>query len=173
MDRSPAVEDSIHKKIDELEQRFSHIMSCRVSVNFTSHRGNLGKLFEIHIVLTLPGKDISVSKASGHDHAHEDVYVAIRDAFSSALRMLDNRVEQMHDHRATNITLTMSGVVKRLFEEQGYGFIVTDDGKDVYFNKDSLTKSNWRELSVDQPVQFKQHEGDKGLYAMQISVKTE
>jgi hypothetical protein len=43
----------------------------------------------------VPGKDVVVDRAGSLDHAHEDVYVAIRDAFDAAARRLEDHARKM------------------------------------------------------------------------------
>jgi hypothetical protein len=42
----------------------------------------------VRIDLTVPGAELVVSRDPELDHGHEDVYVAIRDAFDAARRQL-------------------------------------------------------------------------------------
>jgi hypothetical protein len=43
----------------------------------------------------VPGKDVVVDRAKPIDHAHEDVYVAVRDAFDAAVRRLEDQTRKM------------------------------------------------------------------------------
>ena len=47
-----------------------------------------GDLFRVRIEIDAPGKELAVTHTGPRDHAHEDVYVAIRDAFRAAVRRL-------------------------------------------------------------------------------------
>ena len=46
---------------------------------------------------SLPGKDVVVDRAKPTDHAHEDVYVAVRDAFAAAVRRLEDQTRKRRD----------------------------------------------------------------------------
>ena len=86
LDPSPAVEDAIREHAGRLERFHDRITSCRVVVE-TSHRHQRkGRIFHVGIALVLPGTEIVVKRDRERDHAHEDVYVAIRDAFDAARR---------------------------------------------------------------------------------------
>lgn len=52
------------------------------------HQGNV---YHVSIKLHLPGLDIEASHDPELNHAHEDVYVAMRDAFRAARRQLEAR----------------------------------------------------------------------------------
>lgn len=89
MDTSAAVEEAINKKVEKLEQISKNIIACRVSVEESSRHNSQGKLFHIVVDIEVPdAPHIVVSKDKDDKHEHEDVYVAIRDAFESARRQL-------------------------------------------------------------------------------------
>jgi ribosome-associated translation inhibitor RaiA len=51
-----------------------------------------GKLYHVVVDVHVPGKEIVVSRAPDDQQAHEDVYVAIRDAFDAARRQIQDYV---------------------------------------------------------------------------------
>lgn len=94
MPPSPALEAKIHEEVGKLERVFSGIISCRVVVE-TPHRSHAqGKLFNVRIDLVVPGKELAVTHEHRNDPAHEDVNVAVRDAFRAARRQLESYVER-------------------------------------------------------------------------------
>ncbi|MGB1548585.1 MAG: HPF/RaiA family ribosome-associated protein, partial [Alphaproteobacteria bacterium] len=44
-----------------------------------------------------PGKELVVTHSGPKDHAHEDVYVAIRDAFGAAARQLEDHARKLRE----------------------------------------------------------------------------
>ncbi len=90
METSPAVEAKIREKVEKLETFSKHMTACRVSVESSSKHNQQGNLFHIVINLDVPNNEIVVSRDHGDKHSHEDVYVAIRDAFKSARRQLED-----------------------------------------------------------------------------------
>ena len=96
MGPSDAVRARVEKEVEKLAQFQDRLTSCRVSVIAPSHHQHKGGLFEVHIHATLPGNhDIVVDRHPAQDHAHEDVYVAIRDAFAAARRQLKDASDKM------------------------------------------------------------------------------
>jgi ribosomal subunit interface protein len=89
---SEAVEARIREKVGKLDRFHSHIMSCRVAVESGHHHHHQGNLYHIRIDITTPGKEIVTSRERHENQAHEDVYVAIRDAFNAATRQLEDYV---------------------------------------------------------------------------------
>ena len=95
MDPSPAVEAIIREKADKLDRYFGRIVSCDVSVEAPHRHHHKGKLYKVRIDIGLPGKDVHVNQEGPQDHAHEDVNVAVRDAFDAAVRQLEDHARRM------------------------------------------------------------------------------
>jgi len=95
MNPSPALEARIRRKTAELEQVFDRITACRVVVE-CRHR-HQGKLFEVHVDLSVPGSQLVAGRNHASDHAHEDVYIAARDAFDAAKRRLADHIRVTRD----------------------------------------------------------------------------
>jgi cold shock CspA family protein len=55
--------------------------------------------------------------------------------------------------------------VSRLFPEQGYGFLATPDGAEVYFQPNSLIRGAFDELAIGTEMIFVAEEGDNRLQA--------
>jgi ribosomal subunit interface protein len=95
MEPSPALEARIREKAEKLDHFYEHIMACRVVVEAPHEHQHQGKLFQVRIDLTVPGGELLVSRGHHHQsHAHEDVYVALRDAFDTARRRLEEYSRQ-------------------------------------------------------------------------------
>lgn len=92
MDRSDAIEARVREKAERLERHSDSITRCRVAVEAPHRHQSHGKLYKVAIELGVPGHQIIVNHAGPQDHAHEDVYVAIRDAFAAATRQLEDHV---------------------------------------------------------------------------------
>ncbi len=95
MDPSAAVEANIREKAAKLERHFDRIIGCRVVVEAPHRNHRKGKLFTIGINISVPGKELVVNHAGPKDHAHEDAYVAIRDAFNAAVRQLEDHARKI------------------------------------------------------------------------------
>ena len=98
MDPSPALETRIRELATRLEKFSEHIMRCHVIVEPPAHHQHQGFLYDFRIDITLPGEEIAIRHAHPADHAHEDPYVALRDAFRAARRKLeDYERKRRHD----------------------------------------------------------------------------
>lgn len=90
---SDAVEARIREKAAKLEQYCHNIVSCRVTVDADHQHQHHGNLYKITIDINVPNKHIVVSRDHHDKQAHEDVYVALRDAFAAAARQLEEYVQ--------------------------------------------------------------------------------
>lgn len=90
MDASDAVRARIEEHAEKLAHFHDRLMNCRVVVDAPHQRHHQGKLYHVSIDAKVPGTEIAVNRDPGEHHAHEDVYVAIRDAFSALARRLED-----------------------------------------------------------------------------------
>jgi len=93
---SEAVEFKVRERAKKLERISDNIMACRVTIEAPHKHHHKGSTYQVRIDLTVPGGEIVVSRDPGLNHAHEDVYVAVRDAFDAMSRQLKNHVRQKH-----------------------------------------------------------------------------
>ena len=153
MDSSDAVAARIRKRVEELECFFDGIISCRVVVECRHPRRLQGNLFQVRIDLNVPGREITVGRDPAAHHAHEDVYVAIRDAFDATLRRLEDYARE----RSGDVKLHAvpnHGRVARLLTEQNCGFILSADGNEIYFHRNSVANGGFDKLAIGDEVRF-------------------
>ena len=98
LDHSDAIESAVREKANKLEEFFDHIISCHAVIESPHKHHQKGRHYQVKLSLSVPGKDIVVRRAPDKHDAHEDPYVAIRDAFDAAKRQLRDYVARMKDH---------------------------------------------------------------------------
>ncbi len=86
---SDAVEIRIREKADKLGRFYDRIMGCRVVIEMPQRHKHQGKLHSVRIDLTVPGAELVANHTQ-----HEDVYVAIRDAFTAMTRQLEDHARR-------------------------------------------------------------------------------
>jgi cold shock protein len=57
---------------------------------------------------------------------------------------------------------TMTGKIKRLVTDKGFGFIATGDGSEYFFHQSACTATPFDELREGQAVTFEAGQGPKG-----------
>jgi len=121
------VEASIHEKAAKLDQFYDQIMSCRVIVEAPHGHHHKGNLCRVRIDLTVPDGELLATCEHHHkDHSHEDVYVAIRDAFDAMKRQLEDYARKRRG-KVKKHEPSAHGRVFSLSSEEGYGGIETPD----------------------------------------------
>ena len=62
----------------------------------------------------------------------------------------------------------MKGKVKRFNKVKGFGFITTEDGRDVFFHFSELVMEGYKTIDEGAEVEFDLVEGERGLQAHNI-----
>jgi ribosome-associated translation inhibitor RaiA len=88
METSPALEEFVRRWATKLARVHERIASCAVVIERPHQSHRHGQRIHVRIALGVPGADIVVSHGQEADGAHEDAYVAVRDAFRAARRQL-------------------------------------------------------------------------------------
>jgi ribosomal subunit interface protein len=92
LDRSPAVEAAVRERAAKLEHFAPNIISCRVTVEAPHKTHRQGNLYSVRVDLKFPGGEAVATRAPADHHSHEDVYVAVHDAFNAARRQLQDQI---------------------------------------------------------------------------------
>jgi cold shock CspA family protein len=165
------IEDVIEKHIAELEQRWGRITACRVVLKGPGPRHRKGGLYEVHIRLALPdGREVNVERTPAADERYADLGFALNNAFKHARRQLQDKLRRSqgqvkHRERAPVAT------VARLDPSGEFGFLETDDGQEIYFQRNSVLDDTFSRLEVGSRVTFTDEAGDKGAQATTVISK--
>lgn len=89
MDPSAAVRDRGIYLMKKLARANPAIMHGTMTIEERHRHHHQGNLFHVSLRLHLPGFDVIVTHDPERDHAHEDAYVAMRDACAAARKQLD------------------------------------------------------------------------------------
>jgi len=164
MRRSDALEARIREQAAKLEEFHPQLISCRVTVEEVDRHQHQGRQFQVRIDARVPGREIVANR--DHD---EDVYVALRDAFAALTRQLEEDVRvRRGDVKAHDVP--QHGKVARLFAGDGYGFIATPDGRELYFSRANVVEPSFDDLQVGATVQFIEELAAEGPQAKRVSV---
>lgn len=182
---SPALEDDILKHVAKLETYFGSIMGCRVLVELVQRHHRAGNRYHVRIDLTVPGDEIvvaheaslraaaqdlgadKITKASELDGERKHARVAVRQAFDIARRRLQDFARR-HRGSVKTPAVHARGRVAQLLPIDGYGYIQTLDGHDVYFQKSSVLHDAFDRLTIGSDVSFVEEAGDKGPQASTV-----
>lgn len=98
IDQSAAITDAVNKRIRKLERYCDQIITGRVVLDSPHNNHHKGKVYSVGLEIHTSQKEVRVNQDQHDNHAHEDLYVAIRDAFNAAERQLKSVDKK---HRAT------------------------------------------------------------------------
>lgn len=153
MDRSESVEMSIQKKVAKLERVYDGVTSCHVYVEAPHKHHRKGNHYEVRIEVHVPGTDLAVSNRPGDVNTHEDLHIALRDAFNAIERQLKRRRRKITGEIKTHEG-ALQGRIAEINHEQEYGQIIAADGQLVYFHKNSVVDGNFSDLKQRDPVEL-------------------
>ena len=95
IDQTNAIADAVQKRISKLERYCEHIITGRVVLDSPHNNHHKGKVYSVGVEIHTPSKEVRVNQDQHDNHAHEDLYIAIRDAFNAAERQLKS-IEKKH-----------------------------------------------------------------------------
>jgi ribosomal subunit interface protein len=170
MEPSTAVEAKVREKTAKLERIYDQIMGCRVVIEAPHRHHHQGKLYHVRIDLTVPQGELVVSREHHGKHEHEDVYVAIRDAFNAAQRQLESYSQRQRGN-VKHHEPPPQGRVSLLVPEQNYGKIETVDGREIYFHRNSVLNGGFESLRIGIAVSFVEEDGDLGPQASTVHLQ--
>lgn len=162
---SDEIEAAVRKHAQRLDRYFRDITSCRVVVEAPHGRHFKGNLYRVRVDVTVPGAELVASRAPDRHDTHENIYVAIRDAFHAVRRELEDyarkrrRRVKRHDERR--------GRVIRLMEQDGYGYLRTQDSRELYFHAHSVL-DGFDKISLGDEVRYAEEMGEKGPQASTV-----
>ncbi len=67
----------------------------------------------------------------------------------------------------------MNGKVKWFDVAKGYGFITTEEGKDVFVHFSGIMSEGFRRLDENQDVSFELEDGTRGVQAVNVHIVAE
>ena len=188
---TPAIEENIREKAAKLETIYDGIMSCRVAVEAPHRHHHKGKAYVVRIDLTVPGGELVINRepkrlvpkkrtaggepdkdfAERHEPskhaAHEDLYVAVRDAFNAAGRKLQDHARRRRGKVKAHEPLAVARIAS-LFPLEEHGFLLTKDGRELYFHKNSVLTPGFDRLQIGHEVSFAEELGEKGPQASTV-----
>jgi len=168
LEASDALRARIEREAAKLERFHDRITSCRVAVIGRGHRRHQGDLYAVRLQITGPGDvDVVIDRNPPADHAHEDAFVAVRDAFAAARRRLQDRRRKMQGQVKLH-EAPPTGRITQLFPVDGYGFLESADGREIYFHRNAVLNDGFDQLSVGLEVRFHEREGEKGPQASTV-----
>lgn len=159
-----AVRDAALEHIEHLETFYDQITGCHVVIAQPHRHHREGRLYSVRVDIRVPGGEIIVNRNHHLDHAHEDVFLAMRDSFAAARRRLEDHVRRLRGVEKVHASRP-EGHVSKFFPLPGYGFIETLDGREIYFHRHAASEHDFQHIDIGSAVFYSEEEGDEGPQA--------
>lgn len=159
---SEALEDTIRKKAEKLDQYYQRITSCRIVLELIQNHKHQGKIYNARIDVKVPGKELVVTHQED-----QDMYVALRDAFDAVARQLEEHAKKRQGNVKRHEEM-VTGQIVRLVNQEGYGFIEADDGNEYYFSITNVAHPKFEQLVIGDDVEFLPTAVSNGLQAHHV-----
>ena len=181
------LEEYIREQAAKLERYFQGITSCRVIVELQG-RHRHGNTYHVRIDLGVPGGELLVKhepnlhatlqalesgragKSAESGKRYKNPRRAILAAFSEMRRRLQDYIRTRRGKVKQHVEPQAAGSVESLFPEEGYGFLRTTDGREVYFHRDAVLNGHFDRLRIGSAVRFVEGMGEKGSQASTVRI---
>lgn len=86
IEQTDSLVDAVDKRLRKLARYCGHIITGRIVIDSPHNHHHKGKVYSVNIDIHFADSDVRVSHEQHDKSEHEDLYVAIRDAFNIAER---------------------------------------------------------------------------------------
>lgn len=169
MPRFDAIETVVRREAEKLERYVRKIIGCRVAIERPQRFQRQGNAHRVRLFITgLSRRPVVVTREPLDNDMHADLRTIVIGAFKAARRQLQSALEQRRGQTKTpHVPLAL---VVRLFPEEGYGFLKTPAGEELYFHRNSVLHGDFERLAVGTEVRFDESEGDDGPQASTVQI---
>lgn len=159
VDMQPEWRTLIEERLVGLAERYPRLI--RVHVTLRHGRHHVRGVEEVDIVATYPGATLRAAKQE------EEMRHAVHAALDALEReLVAHHEKQRHFGKAPGPR--PSGTITRLFTDRGYGFILTDEGEEIYFHRNALHELDFASLPLGLPVELEIEHGARGPQASRV-----
>ena len=163
----PGEQANLEAHVRKLETFFHRLLGCRVAVSAPNRWAQAGPMtYRVRIDLTVPGEELVIER-----QPNPNLLDAIQDALQVAGRRLQDYAGRLAPAPPPEARSRPGrGRVSRLLPWEGYGFLTTEDGREVYFHRQSVLKGRFDQLEVGTEVRFAEEEGNEGPQASSVAI---
>lgn len=174
VEKSDAIDTLIDEKVEKLEEVCDYINSCHIAIEKPHDRPSHGSPYRVRLDITVPpGHEIIAENNQSEGDQYQPLNAAVREAFDAArrqLRKLAKRQNESDKGRTTSASQETTALVVRVFRDEGYGFLKTLDGQEVYFHRNSVLLDDFDRIEVGTGVRCFVTQGDEGPQASTVKI---
>lgn len=178
MKSSDWAEQEIRARVSDLESIYDRLTSCRVRVDQRATNANDTIPPVVRIEMGIPGrKDLVVAHEPDRlqqKYQRPDLQKAINEAFRIAERQLRDYKDKLKDYGADlrhESAQQNLGQVSELNPDRDFGFLLTKEGGQLYFHRNSMLTGDFDALKLRDEVYYVEDVGDTGPIATKVRVK--
>ncbi|WP_413175982.1 HPF/RaiA family ribosome-associated protein [Anabaena azotica] len=174
LDKSEAIDNLVHEKIAKLEHICNYINSCHIAIEKIHDRPRTGSPYRVRIDLTIPpGHELAAEKNPGEGIQYQPLEAVIRETFDAMRQQLTKITQRQRPSEQANRHTEAqenTAFVTKLFRENGYGFLKTLDGQEIYFHHNSVLHNDFDRLEIGTGVNFSWEQGEEGPQASTVKI---
>ncbi|HIP37814.1 MAG TPA: HPF/RaiA family ribosome-associated protein [Desulfocapsa sulfexigens] len=159
------------KKIDEEKEKLirhfaNFVLHLRVSIEATAHHKEGG--YELKLVASVPNDTVVVARKG------ENVGPLLVEAFDVLSHQMKEILRKKRkSQKGADASLddgAQYGVIRKLSPYESYGFIVSEDAREIYFHENALKDISIDSLTEGDSVMYGESRGDKGPQASWVRI---
>jgi cold shock CspA family protein/ribosome-associated translation inhibitor RaiA len=166
-----SIEELISEKVAKLEKVCNYITSCHIAVEKPQLYQKTGNPFKVRIDIRIPhNHEIVIRRECTEGDMHDSLQMVLRDAFKAARIAVEDLVQKQRHEVKPHLADRSIAIVHRLIAEPGYGFLMTKEGRELYFHKNSLVNLTFESLRLGDSVRFTEEQGEDGPQAATVEL---
>jgi cold shock CspA family protein len=166
---SDPVELYVRDRAAKLDTLAARLTGCRVALELPHRHAQHGQHFRVRIDVTLPGGEVVAARSPEESKTYEDLYAAIDSAFDDAGRRVQDFVRRQRGDVKPH-ERARHGRVTKLYTYEGYGFITTAEGEELYFHRNSVLDAAFERMRIGDRVRFVEQTGNGGPHASTVAL---
>ena len=169
VERTPSLEKLIYKEASKLDKAHNNVIRCRIAVEKPHEYQKTGNPFRIRLEILVPkNPEIVVTRDPSDEEMHNPLEFIIKDTFKTAKRRLRKLEDRQRWDVKKHPEQETTAVIEKLFQKEGYGFLRTVDGQEIYFHRNSVLNDEFDRLEIGTGVNFVKKMGKKGPQASSV-----
>ncbi len=171
VERTKALEKLIMDEAASLEKVCDYMISGAIVVEKPHQHPRSGSPYRVRLGIHVPhNPEIVVTREPGDGEIHDALSKVFRSAFKAMRRQLKRLVERQRYQIKTHPEQQARAVVHKLFPEEGYGFLKTIEGREVYFHRNSVPHGDFERLEIGTGVRYVETKGREGPQASTVQI---
>jgi cold shock CspA family protein/ribosome-associated translation inhibitor RaiA len=181
---SPGADAWIRNRVEKLATFHEKIIRCRVAVELAHRHLRQGNRYQVRVLLSVPGGRLATRSLSapidpeklleaGKKLKKQEIGMPqkeLRRSVTEALRSAARRLQDQVRRRRRQVKQHQTPVarVADILPIRGFGFLEAEDGRRIYFHRNSVLCDAFRRLRRGMLVTFAEERGERGPQASTV-----